>query len=186
MSRHGAHRTYVVQYELDPDAAEPLRPPRRLSVASLNTHDMPQFAAFWEGSDIDDRLDLGLLSEKQARAESAGRKQARAAVIARLRATGALKSSRPGAVEVLKALLSALGRSQAGVVLANLEDLWGETAPQNTPGTSTERVNWRRRARYSLEDAKALPVVTDTLGALASARAERGRGWGAARNGRHR
>jgi 4-alpha-glucanotransferase len=28
----------------------------------------------------------------------------------------------------------------------NLEDLWGETEPQNRPGTSTEKPNWLLRA----------------------------------------
>jgi 4-alpha-glucanotransferase len=32
-------------------------------VASLNTHDMPTFAGFWRGSEIDDQLDLGLIDE---------------------------------------------------------------------------------------------------------------------------
>jgi 4-alpha-glucanotransferase len=45
-------------------------------------------------------------------------------------------------------------------VLVNLEDLWGATEPQNVPGTSTERPNWRRKLRYSLEElGKSLPVV---------------------------
>jgi 4-alpha-glucanotransferase len=36
-------------------------------------------------------------------------------------------------------------------VLINLEDLWLEKRPQNVPGTSTERPNWRRKAKLTLE-----------------------------------
>ena len=49
-------------------------------------------------------------------------------------------------------LLEALGRSDAPVVLANVEDLWGEIRPHNVPGTGQERPNWRRRAARPLED----------------------------------
>lgn len=50
MDRHGLHHTYVLQLEAGPDAMEtPVLPPRN-SVAMLNTHDMPPFAAFSGGS----------------------------------------------------------------------------------------------------------------------------------------
>jgi 4-alpha-glucanotransferase len=52
----------------------------------------------------------------------------------------------------------------AETVLVTLEDLWGELEPQNVPGTSGEdAANWRRRARYSLEEMFRLPGVRDTL-----------------------
>jgi 4-alpha-glucanotransferase len=37
------------------------------------------------------------------------------------------------------------------MVLVNMEDLWLEARPQNVPGTSSERPNWRRKARLTLE-----------------------------------
>ncbi len=49
------------------------------------------------------------------------------------------------------------------MVIVNLEDLWLERAPQNTPGTSSERPNWVRKSRYSLEELLALPGVIRTL-----------------------
>ena len=60
---------------------------------------------------------------------------------------------------ILAALLKFLARSEAEVVLVNLEDLWLETRPQNTPGTSTERVNWRRKMKLSLEELLANRAV---------------------------
>jgi 4-alpha-glucanotransferase len=48
-------------------------------------------------------------------------------------------------------------------VLVNLEDLWHETKPQNVPGTSAERPNWRRRARYTIHQLMREPVHTDAL-----------------------
>jgi 4-alpha-glucanotransferase len=48
-------------------------------------------------------------------------------------------------------------------MLVNLEDLWLEARPQNVPGTSTERPNWRRRARYSIPQLIREPALTDLL-----------------------
>src|SRR5439155_24802992 len=70
MERHNIAQIYVVQYEIFGDPKKPrLRRPPRNSVASLNTHDMPPFRSFYDGSDIDDRVDLGFLDAKAAKAE---------------------------------------------------------------------------------------------------------------------
>jgi 4-alpha-glucanotransferase len=51
---------------------------------------------------------------------------------------------------VLAAILELLAASEAPVVIVNLEDLWLETRPQNVPGTSAERPNWKRRSKRDL------------------------------------
>ena len=48
-------------------------------------------------------------------------------------------------------------------MLVNLEDLWGETEPQNVPGTTDERPNWRRKARLGFEELSTDPEVLATL-----------------------
>jgi 4-alpha-glucanotransferase len=169
MSRHAIHRTYIVQYEATPDAADPLPGPRSLSVAALNTHDMPPFAAYWRALDTDDRVDLGMMDEQQAAKEQQSG-QTRKAIMWKLHARKLVAEGEPSAGEVTKAFLRYLGESRSHVVLANLEDLWGETRPQNVPGTTDERVNWCRKARYSLEDMRQLPEVTGTLRSLDEAR----------------
>jgi 4-alpha-glucanotransferase len=68
-----------------------------------------------------------------------------------LKTQGLLKGRQPGAREVLRAVLAWLKSSPSEIVLINLEDLWLETRPQNVPGTSSERPNWRRKARFTLE-----------------------------------
>ena len=49
MRRHGLSGMFVVQYELRPNFRRPLRGAPPQSLACLNTHDMPPFAAFWRG-----------------------------------------------------------------------------------------------------------------------------------------
>jgi len=54
-----------------------------------------------------------------------------------------------------------LSASDAECVIVTLEDLWGESSPQNTPGTDTERPNWTRRSALSLERVCLDPGVRE-------------------------
>jgi 4-alpha-glucanotransferase len=173
MRRHGIRRSYLAQFEFNPKENVVVPPPPTLSVASLNTHDTPTFAAFWGGLGIDDRLDMKLLSTKDAAKDHEDRGRLRKAVIAYLRRVGLLGKRQKATDEVLKAVLVALGKSRARLVLANLEDLWGETKPQNVPGTTTERINWRRKARLSLDEMRQSDEVKEPLIALDAARSRR-------------
>lgn len=149
LKRHAVSGMYVVQYEARPDPDRPLRPVPASTVASVNTHDMPPFAAFWGGTDLDDRRDLGLLDADGLEEERATRDEQRQALVAFLRSEGMLAPEAPidDAGAVLRATWDWLAASPARVVLLNVEDLWLETEPQNTPNTTEERPNWRRKLR---------------------------------------
>lgn len=164
MARHHIHRMYVLQYQAQPkeDALSPIFPG---AVASINTHDMPTFAAFWDGLDIDDRVDLGILTEEQAAAERIRRTTLCRSVEASLLRMGLLRDP-SDRMAVLRACLEFLSRGPGRVSLANLEDFWLEKNPQNTPGTWRERPNWQRRAKYSLEELQKLPAVLEGLRAM--------------------
>ena len=149
MDRHGLLRSYVLQMEAGPDG---LRPPPARSLATLNTHDMPPFAAWWDGT--------------------GGR--TRSAVARDLRRLGFLvRGAERDEAAVLRACLAYLGRSPARIAIANLEDLWGEHEPQNRPG-STGYPSWRRRAAHPLEELPRLPEVADTLAEVGVLRRQRG------------
>jgi 4-alpha-glucanotransferase len=92
-----------------------------------------------------------LLPRKDLKNAKRNRERLKKALTRFLKAQGFLKSSKPGAQEVVRALLAWLKSSPSEIVLVNLEDLWLETRPQNVPGTWSERPNWRRKARLSLE-----------------------------------
>lgn len=165
MDRHGVFRMHVLQFEASPDADAPVPPPPAGVVASLNTHDMPTFAGFWRGSEIDDQLDLGLIDE-------AGRDDAQRR---RARLRGKLSRSVGGGGEIdpglaRQRLLEQLSASAARYLLVNLEDLWLEERPQNVPGTSDERPNWRRRARRSLTEIMNDAAIARMLRAIGERR----------------
>src|SRR5262249_5723223 len=153
----------VVQYELQPGNEGSLRPPPADSAASLNTHDMPPFRAFWEGDDVGDLEGRGLFDAGEAAAERERRRVLRRGMAALLpRAPDPPDPEAQGTAEaVLADRLEWLAAGPARLVLVNLEDLWGETAPQNVPGTQAERPNWRRKARLSFEELSARPEVVE-------------------------
>ncbi len=161
MDRREILGMYVVQYELQP-GSQGLREPPAKSAASLNTHDMPTFQAFWQAKDVDELESLGFFTPDQARQE----KERRAAI--RWGMEEALHPEERGrgpATEdaVLRARLDHLASSPARMVLVNLEDLWHETEPQNVPGTHTERSNWQRKARFSFEEFSTRAGVVEPL-----------------------
>jgi 4-alpha-glucanotransferase len=162
MDRHGLRRMYVLQYEQQPGGAA-LREPDPQVVASLNTHDMPTFAAHWKGLDIADRADLGLIPKKNLAKEKAARETLRQNLVAFLRKRKLLNSNRPKPGEVFEAVLRFLARSPAETVLVTLEDLWGEERSQNVPGTSTERPNWKRKATVTIEQLTADREIAEFL-----------------------
>lgn len=165
MRRHGLYRSYVLQYELTGDPKAVGRIPAQ-AAASINTHDMPPFASFWQGLDIPERLSFGLLDGAGAEAERAGREAIRAALLRLVKKRRWLKAPSGELRDILKACLCYLSASPAAMVIANLEDLWLETGPQNIPSTERRRPNWRRKMRYSLEDISAMLGVKEILSAV--------------------
>lgn len=149
MERRRVRKLYVLQYEQGATGA--VRAPRRNEVASLNTHDMPTFAAFVKGLDIGDRQSLGLMTRAQAMGERKQRSRQRLALEKFLRGKRLLSRRKTSVKELTKAALLYLAGSEAQTVLVSLEDTWLETKPQNVPGTSSERPNWQRKTRKSLE-----------------------------------
>jgi 4-alpha-glucanotransferase len=161
---------YVVHYELECNPRNPLRRIPAEVVASLNTHDMPTFAAFWQGEDIKERLSMGLVDGKGARTEKRNREACKDALLRFLLDKKLLKEDSAGIRDILRACLLFLSGSRARNVLLNLEDLWLETRSQNVPSTDDEHPNWRRKARYTLEEFCRMPEVLDTIKEIDSLR----------------
>ena len=173
MHRHGVRGMHVVQFEVGPDSRPMVRAPEPGCVASLNTHDMPTFTAFWTGRDLRQRIEWGLLDEAGAAPEAASRAQIRRQAARELGFDAAADpAGTEDAGKAMRSWLERLAASDAALLLVNLEDLWGELEPQNVPGT-TEMPNWRRRARLPLEELDAAPDVTDILDSIDRLRRQR-------------
>lgn len=145
-------RTWVFQFESSEDV--PLPEPPASCLAALGTHDLPRFAAYLWGEDVTERAQRGLLTPGDAAAEQAARARWRRRL---LRALGVPEDGDVAAVTTaaLDGCLTHLARSEAAIALVDLEDLWGERAQQNVPGTGPEAGNWRRRGTHTLEQLRA-------------------------------
>lgn len=182
LARHRVHQMYVLQYQLSPAPEHSLVPVPQHAAASLNTHDMPSFAAFCQGHDITDRVTRGLLSEAESRQEYRTRQDMLVALCRFLHERGLLPDAEADFEAVLRASLTFLGASPAEVVLINLEDLWLDTQQQNYPGTYDERPNWRQKARYALETFRQMPQVVTMLQTINQHRQRHPQGDGSARS----
>jgi 4-alpha-glucanotransferase len=166
LSKHGIAKMYVMMIELREDEQRPFRNIPREVVASFGTHDLPPFASFWHDLDIEERLKVGVLTPERAAIERKQRKAQRAALVAYLKRKRLLEDG-SSVEQVYRGVLAALAGSKAERVLVNLEDTWLETLPQNIPGTlDDQHPNWRRRARYGLEELDGAPGVREALDAV--------------------
>jgi 4-alpha-glucanotransferase len=144
-------------------------------VASFSTHDMPTFAGFWAGADIEDRRQLGLLDEGGAVAE----REARLGLLRTVRGHLGLAED-ASRDETFQASVSELADGQAELAVLNAEDLWFEERPQNVPGTLHERPNWKRVAAVPLDEWDSAPATAGALARLAPRSHRRGRDGAAA------
>lgn len=172
MKRWGMLGMYELQFE--PAYAREhglLPPPPANSVAGLNTHDMPTFAGWWQGADLETMAELGITPESDLSRQHATRSAEREALANVL----ASELNRPVEAEVeaaLAASLEWLGASPAAVVSLNVEDLWYETKPQNVPGTHLELPNWQRKFSRDPHEALQEASTQETLARLNERRAQ--------------
>jgi 4-alpha-glucanotransferase len=170
MEKHGIYRMYIGQYDLIAEGQIGQVPAH--CVASLNTHDMFPFAAFWQETDIAERLKLKLINARQAQDEMEQRRTIKRSLISVLQYRGLDNEIAQDALATLRAILGLLAAGPAYALLVNLEDLWLETHPQNVPGLNRPQ-NWSRKARYIFEDFIKLPQVKDILAQTARERGGR-------------
>ena len=183
MTAHGMFRLHVGQWAFPAEPGE--RPPPAFpeAVASHNTHDTPTFAGWWRGADIDDKLDLGLITDDQALDERAERERTRGALLA---FAGAELAGDPltEVERVMVALTTDLALGPAEVMLVSLDDLALDPVPHNVPGTvpapcgvaAAVRPNWQRRVEgwaSALDERHASPAAAAAITAVTAARPTR-------------
>jgi len=152
MVRDGIRRTYVTELGFDHHGEGALTDPPSGSVASFSTHDLPTFAGWWEERDIDERVALHQVGSRGASTMRSARRTQKlklAALVPGLAQDGVLPAEPP--IALLTAVHERLARSDAGLVIAQLDDLLLELDAVNLPGTSYERPNWQRQTAVPLE-----------------------------------
>ena len=145
----------------------------------VTTHDLPTLSGYWEGYDIETREKLGLIADDHARrAMLADRQVDKARLLAALKAEGLLPaglSDDPVHIPLMTPELAVaihvyLARTPAWLVLANVEDVIGERAQTNVPGTVDQHPNWYRKLSRSVEDLLQDPRFEALAARLRAAR----------------
>jgi 4-alpha-glucanotransferase len=148
LKQYGILRSFVAQLEWDrPDAEGHFQKVPQEALASLNTHDMLPFAAYWRS--------------RQRRGPDPRERGSR----------GPWPAPATSAPQACSAALRRLAGSPARVVMVNLEDLEGATLPQNVPGTTgRHRPNFARRMRTDWSVFGSDRDVQDTIRRIDAAR----------------
>ena len=147
-----------------------LRPPpewRLLAAACVSTHDLPTLAGWWNGADIAEKRALGLLVSEAAETE---RRDEKAALIRLLRQQELLADDvdldQPQPPSVAAAVHAFVSATPSLLMLVQADDLAGETAAVNLPGTDKERANWRRRLAPDVNTLCKTPLARAILAVL--------------------
>jgi 4-alpha-glucanotransferase len=141
-------RSWVFQFQSNLDDPLPEVPAGVL--ATLNTHDVPRFSSFLWGADIDEGEKLSHYSAEDADARRAQRALYREALFRALEIPVLTPAELTNAART--GCENHLAGSDASLVVFDLEELFGETEPQNRPGTADG--NWRQRSALTLEAAE--------------------------------
>jgi 4-alpha-glucanotransferase len=169
MARHGIGEMYVQTFAMTGDARRPLRAPKPGSIASFGTHDLAPFAAFWTDEDLAERVRIGAMDSEMTAVVEASRSKGKRALSRHLASRGlaGLGTARDAYLGTTRLL----AESRARWATLSLEDAWGETRPQNIPGTIEEQhANWSRRATYGLEEFASLDDITEVFDVMRSVR----------------
>ncbi len=139
----------VLWFERDGLAFKPPSTYPAKAVACVTTHDLPTLAGWWLGADITEREALGQLAKEAAERMRVQRHAEKDVLSRALLDAGLLPIlpdfDQPMSQDFAAAAIAWVGEAPAHLVLAQVDDLAGETVATNLPGTDRERPNWRRR-----------------------------------------
>ncbi len=141
LSDRGILGTSVLWFERENDAFKEPEAYRRLTLATVTTHDLPPTAGYLAGEHVELRERLGLLSDpvEIVRADAWAERAQMLELLGRRGLVGADPSER----QVVEAMHRLVLASPAVLVGVALTDAVGERRAQNQPGTDTEYPNWK-------------------------------------------
>ncbi|WP_116632716.1 4-alpha-glucanotransferase [Dehalogenimonas alkenigignens] len=173
MRRRGILRSFVAQYEMLSGNGNCFAPVPNNAAASMNTHDMHPFTAFFNATDIAERTAAGVLGPAAAKDESTQRKNGITSMLECLRGRGFIYETHPSADAVYRVFMRLLASGSEPILLLNIADLLGDYRAQNIPGTVNEYPNWRILNLRSIEEIQTDPRIIELIRDVAVIRARR-------------
>ncbi|HUZ67451.1 MAG TPA: malto-oligosyltrehalose synthase, partial [Beijerinckiaceae bacterium] len=152
--RSGIFSYRLLSFERDETGgfAAPASFPRD-ALAAINTHDLPTFAGWWRGLDVDLRECFGVFDSGLASAERAARAVDRNRFDEALRREKLPSSGAEGDERApAEGCLRYLARTSSLLAAVQIEDAISEVQQANLPGPSTGHPNWRRRLSRTIDE----------------------------------
>lgn len=149
---------------------------RKNAFVTVSTHDLPPFAGWWAGDDVELFRELGLLDTAEAEQRAGERANDRTGLMRRLSrdlpkryAIDAAGSGGDGEAPLVS-VHAFLARTPSWLMGVQVEDLCGARRPVNVPGTWREYPNWCLRMPTPVEEAAESSSWIDTMAAVARER----------------
>jgi len=161
----------VLWFERDGLAFKPPASYPKRAVACVSTHDLPTLAGWWAGDDIAERRRLGLWTDAEADEAARIRNDERVSLSSALAEVELMVNPRSQAPPIVE-ITAYAGLSPSCLLLCQADDLAGERAAVNLPGTDRERPNWRRRIGMVSADLFANPQALAVLAKSAEGRVD--------------
>ena len=122
------------------------------AMVTVSTHDLPTLQGFWLEKDIEIRTQLNLYPTEALRTRQIQERQHEKANLALLCGRSELDTKQPLPLETVCELMKFLGQSPSYLQAVQMEDVFGQVAQMNVPGTVTEHPNWQYRLEVPVED----------------------------------
>ena len=164
LEEHDLLRMWVLPFEAGTTPQKAIRQSPHSCLSCINTHDMVPFEGYIHERDLEQFVELKVLTEAQAKKQATDRKATLAKWLIDFK-TKDIES-------LFENLLKAMAKSSNELLLINSEDLWRETEPQNIPGTWKEYPNWRRKLSRNLQDWTKDPKVSGLMTEITQLRKE--------------
>ena len=146
-----------------------------LALCASGSHDLPTLRGFWSEADLDLRDELNLYpNDEMSEQQRELRRRDRAEILAALSRENLIDSAssyqdgsttetdlNPLSKEMFVAVQRYLARSEACLMMVQLEDILGQTQQINVPGTIEEYPNWRHKIPLDLEDWRSLGNIEE-------------------------
>jgi len=148
------------------------------SLMMLANHDVPTLAAWWAGSDLELRRELGLFDSGEELATAhlereVEKQQLLALLIQQQQVAPGTQPTEFDIASLLPLLIRLVAGGNSEIFSIQISDLVLDPHPVNIPGTWKEYPNWQRRLPMSLSDMAGSIEVRQRLAAVQQARALR-------------
>ncbi len=152
-----------------------------LAAVSVSTHDLATLRGYWAEEDIRAKDALGIFASPEEKWRAQEERASDKALLLQALAHEALlppglsadAASVSWSPELATAVHAYLARSQAKLLLVQLDDLAGEELQANLPGSTSGYPSWRRRLRRSIEELSAAPQIREAVAIIAAERSDK-------------